>query len=137
MKSKTKAIKLLVIIALIICSASVYSQNTNSASKIKGRIIHEEKTVKNVKNTLIDAEEKYDQKGNLIEETQYKDGKVDKRMVYEYDANNNKIKETETDASGKLKKTSEYKYENGLRTEKITFDENKKLISKKTYSYIY
>jgi antitoxin component YwqK of YwqJK toxin-antitoxin module len=100
-------------------------------------IVKIEKTVKNVKNTLIDAEEKYDQKGNLIEETQYKDGKVDKRMVYEYDANNNKIKETETDASGKLKKTSEYKYENGLRTEKITFDENKKLISKKTYSYIY
>lgn len=137
MKSKTIILNMSVIIALMVSSYALYGQNSNSSGKIKSKTIHEEKTVKGVKSKLIDSEEKYDQNGNVVEEIQYKDGKVDKHMVYEYDASNNKITETELETSGKPKKTSEYKYVNGLRTEKNTFDVNKKLISKKTYSYFY
>jgi antitoxin component YwqK of YwqJK toxin-antitoxin module len=137
MKSKLSLKCLLILVSLMISSFAVYSQNSSTSGKIKSRTIHEEKVVKGVKNTMIDSEEKYDQNGNVIEEIQYKDGKIDKHIIYEYDANNNKIKETEIDSSGKPKKISENKYVNGLRTEKNTFDENKKLISKKTYSYVY
>jgi antitoxin component YwqK of YwqJK toxin-antitoxin module len=118
-------------------SIAVSAQTSNQAGLCKSRIVHEEKTVKGVKSTLIDSQEKYDVNGNLIDEIQYKDGKVDKHMLYEYDANNNKVKETEVDAAGKPKKSAEYKYENGLRKEKLSYDENKKLTSKKTYTYIY
>jgi antitoxin component YwqK of YwqJK toxin-antitoxin module len=137
MKSKLSLKCLLILVSLMISSFAVYSQNSSTSGKIKSRTIHEEKVVKGVKNTMIDSDEKYDQNGNVIEEIQYKDGKIDKHIIYEYDANNNKIKETEIDSSGKPKKISENKYVNGLRTEKNTFDENKKLISKKTYSYVY
>jgi hypothetical protein len=112
-------------------------QNTSIPGKIKSKTVHEEKTVKGIKTTLIESEEKYDLNGNVIDEIQYKDGKIDKHIVNEYDSNNNKTKETEFDGTGKAKKTCEYKYANGLRIEKNTFDENKKLISKKTYTYSY
>ena len=115
----------------------VLGQNNTQSGKIKSRIVYEEKTEKGVKKTKIDSEEKYDQKGNTIEEIEYKDGEINKHMVYEYDTDNNRIKETELDATGKVFKTGEYKYENGLRKEKNTYDGSKKLLSKKTYVYTY
>jgi hypothetical protein len=128
---------ILMVIAISASSLVVYGQTTNVTGKIKSRITHEEKVDKGVKNTLIDSEEKFDATGNLIEEIDYKEGKLDKHMLYEYDADNNKIKETELDGSGKTKKIAEYKYENGLRKEKLIYDGSKKLLSKKTYTYTY
>jgi hypothetical protein len=74
-------------------------------------------------------------RGNVLENISYKQGKVDKHFKYQYDSDNNKIKEEEFDAAGKLKESSEYKYANGMRTEKTVYDSNKKLKSKKTYVY--
>ncbi len=133
MKKQIYIGSLFLILIFLFSGLSVFSQN----SAVKGRITHEEKVSKGLKNSLIDAEEKYDLKGNVIEEINYKDGKFDKKMVYEYDANNNKIKETEFDASGKPQKYGEYKYESGLRKEKFVYDKDKKLIEKKTYTYTY
>ena len=133
--------KLLLIIiavtAISISSEAVYGQNSISSGKLKSRITHQEKIEKGKTVVSIDAEEKYDSNGNTIEEIEYKDGKIDKHMIYEYDSNNNKIKETELGPSGKPVKIGEYKYENGLRKEKYIYDANKKLLSKKTYTYNY
>jgi hypothetical protein len=137
MNKITRTLFILLLIALMAGSLSLQGQSTNNVPKFKSKIVHEEKLVKGVKSNYIESEEKCDQNGNVVEEIQYKDGKVDKHFVYEYDSENNKVKETELDSSGKPKKFSEYKYQKGLRTEKSTFDENKKLISKKTYSYTY
>jgi antitoxin component YwqK of YwqJK toxin-antitoxin module len=113
--------------------SNISAQNTQ---KPISRESHVEKTTDGKKSVSLDSEEKYDAKGNVIEEIEYKDGKIDKHMVYEYDSNNFRIKETEMDGS-KPKKISEIKYENGLRKEKLTYDLNKKLLSKKTYTYKY
>ncbi|MEX0594980.1 MAG: hypothetical protein WD512_00660 [Candidatus Paceibacterota bacterium] len=128
---------ILTVAAISIGSEAVYGQNSISSGKIKGRITRQEKVVKGKTVISIDAEEKYESKGNTIEEIEYKDGKIDKHMIYEYDSNNNKIKETELGPSGKPVKIGEYKYENGLRKEKYIYDANKKLLSKKTYTYNY
>jgi hypothetical protein len=127
----------LAVFFLAVLFQPVFSQDKSSDKKIKSRITHEEKVIKGVKSTLIDSEEKYDLNANLIEEIDYKDGKVDKHLVYEYDTNNNKTKESELDSDGKVKKYSEFKYENGLRTEKNTYDQDNKLISKKIYTYTF
>jgi hypothetical protein len=137
MKRNKTILSLAIAIAFLFSCNFIYSQSNNGSSKAKSRIVHEEKSIKGKTSSMLESEEKYDQNGNVIEETEYKDGKIDKHMLYEYDANNNKIKETELDAEGKPKKTAEYKYVNGLRTEKNTYDETKKLISKKTYTYSY
>ena len=136
MKSKI-VLMILAVAGLMLSNAIVYGQNSNTSGKIKSRIAHVEKIEKGKKSTAIDSEEKYDLKGNVTEEIEYKGGKIDKHMVYEYDSNNNKIRETELDGSGKPIKIGEYKYENGLRTEKYIYDGNKKLHSRKYYTYSY
>ena len=60
---------------------------------------------------------------------------MSKHVKYQYDQDNNKIKETELDAAGKTTKTTEYKYEKGFRVEKVVYDSNKKIKSRKTYQY--
>lgn len=84
---------------------------------------------------LKESEIRYDNAGNIIEETEYKAGKVDKHMTCQYDEDNNRIRETELDPAGKKIKTTEYKYSDGLRTEKTVYDDNNKIVSRKTYKY--
>ncbi len=104
--------------------------------KIKSITVIEYVYEKGVEKKYIDSETKYDARGNMIEETEYKGGKIDKHILYKYDENNNKISETELDASGKKIKITEYKYNNeNLRIEKAVYDGNKVLKSKKIYQY--
>jgi hypothetical protein len=131
-----KTIKTLIFIVLATgTTLTAYCQKSESFDKIKSVVVTEEKYDAMVKKQYKDSETYYDSKGNVIESIDYKQGKVDKHFKYEYDADNNKIKEEEFEVSGKLKEYTEYKYINGLRTEKLVYDPNKKLKSKKVYTY--
>jgi hypothetical protein len=130
----------LVKIALLLLLASgttipAICQKTESKEKIKSLIITEEKADMLVKKQYTESETYYDIKGNISEDIAYKQGKIDKHFKYQYDADNNKIKEEELDSSGKTIESSEYKYENGRRIEKTVYDSNKKIKSKKFYKY--
>lgn len=131
-----KTIKTFLLIILAVSySMSAVCQKTAPSDKIKSVIVTEEKYDMLVKKQLKESETYYDSKGNVTESITYKLGKVDKHFKYEYDAENNKIKEEEFEPSGRLKESSEYKYSNGLRTEKSVFDPNKKMKSRKVYTY--
>ena len=82
-----------------------------------------------------ESETVYDAHGNIIEEIQYINNKVDTHFQYQYDASDNKIKELELDGSGKVTKTSEYKFDKGLRIEKTIAGADGKVKTKKTYVY--
>jgi hypothetical protein len=110
-------------------------QKPEPKSKIKSLIVFDEKSDMLIKKQYKDSETYYDAKGNILEEITYKQGKISKHFKYQYDADDNKIKEEEFDASGRRIESSEYKIENGFRTEKNVYDANKKLKSKKTYVY--
>ena len=129
----TKTLFLILVISGITLSAMC--QKSASDVKIKSQIVTEEKYDMLVKKQLKESETYYDIRGNVIESITYKQGKVDKHFKYQYDSDDNKIKEEEFDATGRIKESSEYKYSNGVRTEKSVFDPNKKLKSKKTYIY--
>jgi hypothetical protein len=88
-----------------------------------------------VKKQYKDSETYYDPRGNILEEINYKQGKVSKHFKYQYDQEDNKIKEEEFDSSGRIIESSEYKFEKGLRVEKIVYDRNKKIKSRKIYQY--
>jgi hypothetical protein len=105
------------------------------ANKLKSITVYEQKFEKGAGKVLIETVTKYDQAGNIIEEIEYKLGKIDKHFLYKFDDVNNKILETELDASGKKTKVTEYKYANSLRTEKTVYDGNNQVLSKKTYKY--
>ncbi len=125
----------LLIIIFLACATSAKCQKPGTPDKVKSVVTYEEKYDMLVKKQYKESETYYDSRGNIVESITYKLGKVDKHFKYEYDADNNKIKEEEFDAAGKIKETSEYKYANGLRIEKNVYDPNKKLKSKKTYVY--
>ncbi len=116
-------------------SLSAQCQKSAVSENIRSVIVTEEKYDMLVKKQFKDSETYYDSRGNVTESITYKLGKVDKHFKYEYDAENNKIKEEEFDSSGRLKESSEYKYSNGLRSEKTVFDPNRKMKSKKVYTY--
>jgi antitoxin component YwqK of YwqJK toxin-antitoxin module len=124
-----------IILILTTLTLKAYSQKPVNSNKIKSQIVTEEKYDMLVKKQFKESETYYDTRGNIIESITYKQGKVDKHFKYQYDSDDNKIKEEEFDATGRIKESSEYKYSNGMRTEKSVFDPNKKLKSKKTYIY--
>ncbi len=105
-------------------------------NKLKSVTVYEQKFEKgDAGKVLVESVTKYDQAGNIIEEIEYKQAKVDKHFLYKYDAANNKIQETELDPAGKKIKVSEYRYANNLKTEKTVYDGNGQVLSKKTYKY--
>jgi hypothetical protein len=117
------------------CAVSAECQKSGTTNNIKSIVVSDEKYDMIVKKQYKESETYYDSHGNVVESISYKQGKIDKHFKYEYDADNNKIKEEEFDASGKIKESSDYKFVNGLRTEKNVYDSNKKLKSRKTYTY--
>jgi antitoxin component YwqK of YwqJK toxin-antitoxin module len=125
----------LIVILVLGSTLTVKSQKAVSDVRIKSLIVSEEKNDMLVKKQFKESETYFDIKGNVVESITYKQGKVDKHFKYQYDTDNNKILEEEFEPSGRLKETSDYKYENGLRTEKTVYDANKKLKSRKTYVY--
>ena len=135
MKTKSSLLILVLLMLLIASGTKVFSQQSNAMNKIKTVVIYEEKFDKLISKKYKESETSYDDRGNIIEEIQYIEGKVDKHFAYQYDSQNNKIKETEFDSNGRVMKISEYKIEKGLRTEKTVYDSNMKVKSKKTYVY--
>jgi len=134
---KKAASRIVLIFLVISCPVWLYSQDKKAVKhKLKSITEFEQKYEKGVAGkALKESEIRYDSDGNMIEEIEYKLGKVSKHVTYQYDEDNNKIRETEMDLSGKKIKVTEYKYSDGLRTEKIVYDGNNKIVSRKTYKY--
>jgi antitoxin component YwqK of YwqJK toxin-antitoxin module len=121
----------------LLLSFSCFGQKKNEiiAEGIRSIVVTEQKVDGTTSRTYKESETLYDKKGNIIEETLYKDGKFDTHLKYQYDALGNKIKETELGSDGKVKKVTDYKYQGTLRTEKTVTDNKGKIKSKKTYKY--
>lgn len=128
-----KTATLIIILAGI--SLPMMSQKAEKKPKIKSLVVYEEKFDALISKKLKESETVYDERGNIIEEITYKQGKVNKHFRYQYDDDDNKIKEEKLDPSGKVVETSEYRIENGLRVEKVVYYQNKKMKSRKTYQY--
>lgn len=135
MKCTKQVIQILLIIFVFSAGLEAYCQKAEPKGKIKSLIVYEEKNNALVAQKYKESEVYYDQQGNILEEISYKEGKVTSHFKYQYDADGNKTREEEYDASGKLKEYSEYKIENGLRTEKVVYDPQKNIKLKKTYQY--
>ncbi|MFH0841868.1 MAG: hypothetical protein V1903_04525 [Bacteroidota bacterium] len=133
MKELKPVILMLVFIAF--CLTGGAQNKTESKPKIKSLIVLEEKYDQLVRKQYKESETYYDGHGNILEEITYKQGKIDKHFKYQYDADDNKIREEEYDPAGKLIEYSEYRIENGLRVEKVVYEPNKKPKIRKLYQY--
>lgn len=127
-----------ILLASFVCTItmlSAHGQDYVPGKNIKSIIVTEEKNDMLIKKQYKESETYYDAKGNILEEITYKEGRINKHFRYQYDSDGIKIREEEFDPSGRLIEFSEYKIENGLRVEKIVYDSNKKVKSRKTYIY--
>jgi hypothetical protein len=135
---KNHTYRIILFFLVISCPLWVYGQDKKAVKhKLKSITEFEQKYEKGAAGkALKESEIQYDSEGNIIEETEYKLGKVNKHITYQYDGDHNKIRETELDPSGKKIKVTEYKYtDDGLKSEKTVYDANNKILSKKTYKY--
>lgn len=126
---------ILIVLAITSLNSSIAAQNSRPERKIRSIVVTQEKYDMLVTRKYKESEQYFDNRGNLVEDITYKQGKISKHFKYQYDADNNKIREEEYDPAGRLIEYSEYKYENGLRVEKNVYDPNKKLKSRKIYQY--
>lgn len=121
---------------MLMINLNLPAQSKVQLPKIKSLVVKEEQEAgKGTGKPQLESETNYDPAGNVIEEKQYKDGKLDSHVKNEYDSDNNKIKVTKLDDSGKILKYTINKYDKGLRTEKLVYLPNQKLKSRKTYQY--
>jgi len=135
MKPVSKTLSLFILIIFVLSVSNAFGQQKPAAPKVKTVVVWEEKFNNLVNKKVKESETTYDITGNILEDIQYVDGKVDKHFQYQYDAAGNKIKEIEFEPTGKVKETSQYKIENGLRVEKITYDAQGRMKLRKTYIY--
>jgi hypothetical protein len=116
----------------------IFSQKKKSiqANKIKSTTVMQEDYEKNKGLSLKESFTKFNESGDIIEEIEYDDnGKEKLHIQYEYDDNDNKTKEIYINIKGLREKVIEYKYEDGLKIEKIVYLPNGKVKSKKKYIY--
>jgi hypothetical protein len=135
MRPTKRSYFLILAIIFMAGAVNVSAQQAASVQKVKSIVVLEEKFDKLVSKQVKESETTYDIKGNILEDIKYLEGKVDKHFKYQYDENNNKIKETEFAPTGNIAEYSEYKYENNLRIEKIVYDPKGKIKLKKVYVY--
>jgi len=89
------------------------------------------------KEPSLEKEEYYNFRGDLVEIKEFTDaGKnISIWFKYKYDPQGNLIEEIELNSKGETKERFEYKYENGLKTEKLYFDNKNRLSKKKIFKY--
>jgi antitoxin component YwqK of YwqJK toxin-antitoxin module len=127
---------ILILLFHLVISGILAQDNKAVSNNLKKMTVYEQKAEKGVMgNSQIESMVRYDKSGNVIEEIEYKQGKIDKHFLYKYDASNHKIEETELDPSGKKIRLTIYTYNKDLKSEKAVYDANNQLISKKTYKY--
>ena len=81
---------------------------------------------------------RYNEKAQLVEYKEFNEkGKFVKYEKYEYNSDGDKSKETQYDAAGKVLKINEYTYTNRLLKEKISYNPNGKVKSKKIVGFEY
>ena len=132
MEKIRKGLLVLIIVAGVF---PVFAQTTGANDKIKSIIVLDEKYNTLVRKQYKESETYFDSRGNIIEDITYKQGEISKHFKYQYNSDNQKIREEEFEPSGALTEASEYTYKDGLRIEKIVYDANNKIKSKKVYQY--
>src|SRR4030043_1371343 len=128
--------KKLFISILILSGCFLISAQSDEERKVSGIISRESWENADGKTRYLSSVEKYDANGNKTEEIKYeKDKSIKKRIVCTFNSNNDKISETEFDASGKQVQKILYEYNGNLRITKKEYDAKNKLVSWKTYEY--
>jgi hypothetical protein len=133
-----KRLMIIFILAMLpaVLPAQALTRKEASQAKIKS-VSEYETTAQNPRaKPLLESYTKYDAAGNLLEIIERDNtGYVTLHESYEYNPDGLKVIEIQYEPDGKIKKKHQYKYVNGLRSERLTYDRTGKLIATKKYEY--
>lgn len=133
--------KTLLSIALFFAALNLMAQSKDEIIKrgIEVRRYYEKELEEGDTEFFIFKEEHFNAQGELVEIKEYKNkGKeVNLWFKYKYDNQMQLIEELELDEKGQQKERVEYKYKDGLRTEKLYYDSKNRLRQIRKYEYGY
>ncbi len=133
-----KSLRFYCAIFFILITLNLFSQKKKTVvqKNIKSVTEYNEDYLKNNGRSVKESFTKYDEGGNVVEEIEYDEyGKEKKHILYEYNEEGDKIKEIKLTPQGTKASITEYKYENGLKKEKIVYDGKGKIVLRKKYIY--
>lgn len=114
------------------------SEEIISKNKVASQTVYEYFIEEGLKKPVVERIEKYDKSGNLIEEKEMnKEGEVKRWIKYKFDADRNKVEETNLNIRGGQEERIEWIYKDGLVTEKKYYDHKDRLVKRKEYKYEY
>lgn len=126
------------ILALVPAFVHAQSEEIISKNKVASQTVYEYFIEEGLKDPVVERIEKYDKKGNLIEEKEMnKEGEVKTWMKYKFDADGNKVEEIILNIRGGQEERVEWTYKEGLVIEKKYYDHKDRLVKRKEYKYEY
>lgn len=131
---------LFLVVALFVTSAtSAQNQKEIVEKKIEVKRFYDLNIEDGDKTPYLDREEYYNEQGELIEFKEFseKGTKVKYWMKYQFDKEGNLLEEITLGSKGEQVEKFVYKYENGLRVERLTYDSKNRLKKRRTYEYQY
>ncbi len=131
----------ILILLIALCFSPILSAQSSSKVEKRGitkRSITEISYENGANEEIIEEEKWFDEEGNVIElKERDNKGKLKNWVKYTYTKKNDVETELYLNANGKLLEKIEYRYEDGLRTEKLYYDGKERLVKKKVYAYEY
>lgn len=135
LRSKTLTFLLLGVISIASAQSSPESLIDKRERK-KNMTINEYNTDANGKNRWLDHTTVYNARGNKIEEIEYATYGMRERVLFEYDANDQCIKEIVYDDRNKVSRIRKYAYNpDGTKKTQYNYLPNGRLYSTKQYQY--
>lgn len=131
------------IVLIYFMVVTTFLLQAQSAKKVKEYKITTKQTIeieveRGTKARTIEEFEAFNADGNIIEYRDYNsDGKLKSWIKYEYNADEEIIKEVYLNEKGNLIESIEYIFKDGLKTEKLYFDSKHRLVKKKVYEYTF
>lgn len=135
LRSKALTFLLLGVISIAFAQSSPESL-TDKRERKKNMTINEYNTDANGKNRWLDHTTVYNARGNKIEEIEYATYGMRERVLFEYDANDQCIKEVVYDDRNKVSRIRKYAYHpDGTKKTQYNYLPNGRLYSTKQYQY--
>lgn len=127
----------ILLIAIFVCTSLIgLAQNKTTIVEKGVKMIRtlEQDIAQGEKKMLLEKEEYYDVKGELIELKEFDEkGRIKKWEQYKYSAEGKLVEEKSLNYKGDLDERIVYVFKNGLKVEKLYYDEKNRLYKKKKY----
>jgi hypothetical protein len=135
---KNSGIFILWVLSALLLAGPVMGQDAETIrdKKIASRTVQEYFLEQGLNKPVVESIEKYDEDGNLLEIQEFNSkGELKLWEKYSYNEEGDVLEAQFFNARGKLESREVNVYSDGLRTEKLFYNNKEKLVKRKVYEY--